>query len=320
MYKVVITDFAYKAPDIEHSILDSLDVELVDAQCKDPQKLASLVSDADAVIVGFASINANVINAMQRARVIVRYGIGVDNVDLEAAAKKRIPVCNVPDYCIDEVADHTLSLILALTRQPFVHWDAIRKGEWKLMVPIEEVRALRDMTVGLVAFGRIARSVAARLLPFKCRVLVFDPVVDSASIRSAGCEPASFDELLAASDLLSLHCPSTPKTRGMIGAKQLAQMKKGSLFVNTSRGDLVKTADLIAALNSRHIAGAGLDVTDPEPVPKDSAFLSMSNVIMTPHMASGSVRAAYNLRASAAKAAASALRGEKLTGVVNGVT
>jgi phosphoglycerate dehydrogenase-like enzyme len=106
----------------------------------------------------------------------------------------------------------------------------------------------------------------------------------------------------------------------MIGAKQLAQMKKGSLFVNTSRGDLVKTADLIAALNSRHIAGAGLDVTDPEPVPKDSAFLSMSNVIMTPHMASGSVRAAYNLRASAAKAAASALRGEKLTGVVNGVT
>ena len=270
-------------------------------------------------MTGFAPINARVIAALTKARIIVRYGIGVDNVDLEAAAKRGIPVCNVPDYCINEVADQTLALILALTRQIVSNWDGIRRGEWKLALPREQTRALRDMTVGLVAFGRISREVASRLRPFRCQIAVFDPMVDAAVIKQAGCLPLSWDELLAASDLISMHCPSTAKTRGMINRDTLARMKPGSLFVNASRGDLVNTADLVAALQSGHIAGAALDVTNPEPIPKDSPLLAMKNVVISPHSASVSERALLTLRTSVAGAVACAVRGEKPPHIVNGL-
>jgi D-3-phosphoglycerate dehydrogenase len=319
MYKLVITDYWFKSPDIEKSILDPLGCDVIAAHCRTPEEISALVADADCVLTGFAPVNAQVIAAMKKTRGIVRYGIGVDNIDLEAAAKRGIPVCNVPDYCIDEVADHALSMILALNRQLFPHCEAIRRGVWKLVVPVEQVRVLRDMTVGLVAFGRIGRAVAARLQPFKCRVCAFDPLADAAEITQLGCHAMGFDDLLAASDLVSLHCPSTPKTRGLIDSRALAHMKRGSLLVNTSRGDLVKAEDLIAALKTGHIAGAALDVTHPEPISKDSPLLKMSNVILTPHIASSSVKAEHTLRTSAATAAARVLRGEKLLNVVNGV-
>jgi D-3-phosphoglycerate dehydrogenase len=274
-----------------------------------------LVTDADYVMTGLAPIDAHVIAAMNKARIIARYGIGVDNIDLEAASKKDIPVCNVPDYCIDEVADHTMALILGLTRQIACNWDHIRLGEWKLAAPVKEMRALRNMTVGLVAFGRIGREVAARLRSFKCRILVFDPIVDAAVLEQAGCLPVGLGGLLAASDLVSLHCPSTLKARGMINRDTLAQMKEGAFFVNASRGALVNTEDLIAALKDGRIAGAALDVTDPGPIPKDSPLLAMSNVIISPHAASVSVKAMLNLRLSSASAVACAIRGEKLPNV-----
>jgi len=244
---------------------------------KDAAYLAGVVRDVDAVITGFAPVNADVIGAMQKARVIVRYGIGVDNVDLKAAAAKNIPVCNIPDYCIDEVADHTLALILAATRQLVPCVNTIKAGQWKLpaWVTLETVHALKDMTVGLVAFGRIGREVAARLKPFKSRILVFDPVVPAAAVRDAGCEPATLDEVFAKSDLLSLHCPSTEKTRYMINAESLAKMKKGAILVNASRGTLVQTPDLIAALQSGKISAVASDVSDPEPINPDNPLLKM---------------------------------------------
>jgi len=319
MPKAVITDFGVESADIERSILEPLGCQLIHGKCKTPDEVIALAADADYIMTGFAPINAQVIAALTRARIIVRYGIGVDNVDLAAAAKRGIPVCNVPAYCINEVADHTLALILALTRQIVSNWDGIRAGAWKLALPIQETKALRDMTVGLVAFGRIGREVASRLLAFHSRVCVFDPAVDAAAIKQAGCVPAGWDELLAASDLISLHCPSTPKTRGMINRETLARMKPGALFVNASRGDLVNTADLIAALNDGRLSGAGLDVTNPEPIPKDSPLLTMKNVIISPHAASVSVRAQRTLRSSVAGTVACAVRGEKLPNVVNGV-
>ena len=153
------------------------------------QQRIDLVRDADAVITQFAPVNAAVIGAMQKSRVIVRYGIGVDNVDLAAAAAKGIPVCNVPDYCIDEVADHALAMILDLTRNITANAIKVRSGSWGLATPLANIRTLKNMTVGVVGFGRIGREVAARLKAFKCKVLVFDPPVDAAVIRSAGCEP-----------------------------------------------------------------------------------------------------------------------------------
>lgn len=319
MPKVAITDYTFPSLDIETGILQPLGCEVIGRQCKTPAELIESVADADHVITQFAPVNAAVIGAMKKCRVIVRYGIGVDNVDLDASAKKGIPVCNVPDYCIDEVADHTLAFILGLTRQVVPNWDVIRHGSWKIGVPLERMRALRDMTVGLVAFGRIGREVAARLKPFKCKVQVFDPVVDAASIKLAGCVPVGWEELEATSDLITLHCPSTAKTRGMINHESLARMKKGVLLVNASRGDLINTDDLIGALNSGHVSAVALDVTNPEPIPQDSPLLKMDNVIISAHIASTSPKSVHTLRSSAANIVAMAVRGEKLPNIVNGV-
>ena len=320
MKKIAITDYTFGEIDIEKGILEPQGCAVVGNRSgNDPRLIAELVKDADAVITQFAPVNAAIIGAMEKAKVIVRYGIGVDNVDLQAAAAKNIPVCNIPDYCIDEVADHTLALILAVTRQIVPCNNAIKAGHWKLPVPIEALQALKYMTVGLVAFGRIGREVAARLKPFKCRILVFDPAMSDADVLAAGYEPATWDDVLTQSDLLSLHCPSTEKTKYMINAPTIARMKKGAILVNASRGSLVETPALVAALESGHLSAAALDVTDPAPINPDNLLLKLGNVVITPHAASATPQAVQTLRTTAAKLAAMALRGESLPNIVNGV-
>lgn len=319
MYKVVITDNPPPTLDQDRAIFAPLGAEVFSAKCKTPEEVIAFAADADCIIAGFAPINATVIAALKKARVIVRLGIGYDSVDVAAAAKAGIPVCNVPEYCLHEVADHTLALILATTRAIVPHCIDVRAGGWKLAVPLETLRALRDTTIGVVGFGRIGREVVARLKPFKGRILVFDPVVGPEVIRAEGCEPASLDALLAASDLVTLHCPVLPSTRDLIKRETLATMKRGAILVNPSRGALVNSDDLIAALRSGHLGGAALDVFTPEPMPKDSPLFTMPNVILTPHAAATSARSEQNLRNLAAQAAACALLGEKLPNVVNGV-
>ena len=319
MQKVVVTDSTFESLDVERGVLEPLGCEVVGAQCKTQDELIDLTQQADYVITQFARVDAAVIAAMEKCRIIVRYGVGVDNVDLDAAAERNIPVCNVPGYCVNEVADHTLALVLALTRWAAPCWDDIRQGRWKLPVALEHMRALKDMTVGVVGFGRIGAAVAARLIPFRCRILVCDPAVHRSVIVGARCEPVGLDELLEAADLISLHCPSTPQTQSLIDESTIRKMKRGVLLVNTSRGDVVETDHLIAALDRGHVAGAALDVTSPEPIPHDSPLLKMQNVIITPHIASVSVAAITTLRTSAAEAVACAVRGDKLPNVVNGV-
>jgi D-3-phosphoglycerate dehydrogenase len=319
---VAVTDFNPPVFDVEKSILEPLGCEVIGPakNGKDQQQLIALVRDADGVLTQFSPVTAAVIDAMQKCKVIVRYGIGVDNVDLRAAAAKRIPVCNVPDYCIDEVADHALAMILDITRKITVHDAAVKSGLWKLAVPIEQVWVLKEITVGLVGFGRIGREVALRLKPFKCKILVFDPGVEAAAIRAVGAVPASLEEVLRVSDLLSLHCPSNEKTKHLINAKSIATMKDGAILVNMARGTVVKTDDLVAALQSGKLSAAALDVTDPEPINPDNPLLKMSNVIINPHMASGSPKAVQLLRSSAAGIVALAVQGKKLPNVVNGVS
>ncbi len=320
MSKVVVTDYGFDNLDIERGILEPLGCSFASLKTgKDPGALKDLVAEADYVITQFAPVNAEVIGAMRRCRVIVRYGIGVDNVDLGAAAARSIPVCNVPDYCTDEVADHALAMILELTRRISQNAARVRTGSWALGVPIEQMRALKDMTVGIVAFGRIGREVALRLKPFKCRVLVHDPHVDAARIRKEGCTPASLDEILAQSDLLSLHCPSTEETRQMINARSLARMKPGALFVNVSRGTLVKTDDLVAALRSGALSGAAMDVADPEPLPAGHPLLSLDNVLVNPHCASASPASGLKLRTEVANIVAAVIKGKRPPNIVNGV-
>jgi D-3-phosphoglycerate dehydrogenase len=320
MPKVLVTDHTFDPLDIEQALLQPLGGNLSAHQCKTPDSLIPLVADADAVLTQFSPVNAAVIAAMQKARVIVRYGIGVDNVDLDAARARGIPVCNVPDYCIDEVADHTLAFLLALTRQVVPHCLHLRDGQWGLAVPLAKFQALRDLTVGVVGFGRIGRAVVERLRPFRCAIRVFDPVVPAEEIAKAGATArGSLEELFLGCDVLTLHCPSTARTRRMIDAAALNKLNPGALLLNLARGDLVDTAALVAALQSGHLGAAALDVCDPEPIPVDHPLRRISNVILAPHIASVSLRAVRRLRESAATAIACALRGEPLPNVVNGV-
>ena len=318
--KIAITDYSFPSLDIEESILLPLGHEIVAwKERKSASELTTLVADADAVITQFAPVNAEVIASMQRAKVIVRYGIGVDSVDLDAATARGIPVCNVPDYCIDEVADQTLAFLLAATRQVVPNAVRNREGQWGLATPLDQMRALRDMTVGIVGFGRIGREVVARLRAFKCEILVHDPVVAAGEIEQAGATPVTLRELLSQSDAISLHCPSMAQTRGMINGDSLAITKRGVILINVARGDLVDSAALTAALQSRHVAVAALDVFSPEPIPSDHPVLKMDNVIVASHIASCSVPAVRKLRETVANLAAMALRGEKLPNVVNGL-
>ena len=318
--KVAITDYSFPNLDVEEGILCPQGHQIAAWKEKHSAlQLSELLADADAVITQFAPLTTDVIQSMQRARVIVRYGIGVDNVDLLAAKARGIPVCNVPDYCIDEVADQTLAFMLATTRQVLSNCHAVREGRWGLATPLEQMRTLRDLTVGLVGFGRIGREVAARLQPFHCRVLVHDPAVTDEAVEKSGCHSARMDQLFAESDLISLHCPSMPQTRGMINRDSLSAMKQGAILINVARGDLIDSDALCEALLKKHLSAAALDVFTPEPIPSDHPMLQMENVIFASHIASCSVRAVRTLRETAATIAAMALRGEPLPNIVNGV-
>ena len=320
--KVAVTDFTFPDLSIEEEILRAEGHEIVAWKEKRPAaELAGLLAnaEADAVLVQFAPVDASVIAAMPKTRVIVRYGIGVDNVDLDAAKERGIPVCNVPDYCVDEVADHTLAFILATTRQVVPHCVKLREGGWGLATPLDQLRAMRDLTIGVVGFGRIGREVVARLKPFKSRILVHDPFAKAEDLRSEGVEPADLPGLLAASDVVTLHCPSNASTRGLINRESLALMKPTAVLINLARGDLADPDALTDALREGKIAGAALDVFAPEPIPAGHAILGMANVVLAPHIASASVPAVRKLRETVARIAAAALRGEPLPNVVNGV-
>ena len=318
--KIVITDHAFDDLSFEEKVITPTGAQLVAAQTKDPARLAEAVADADAVITQFAPVNADVIAAMRRARVIVRYGIGVDNVDLAAARNHGIPVCNVPDYCIDEVADHTLAFILALTRRVAPQSRLVHDGAWKLSGRPADFRTLAGMTCGVVGFGRIGRGVVRRLVAFGGRVLVSDPFATPEAVAALGAHAAPLPALLAESDLVTLHCPSLPETKGMINAATLAAAKPGLLVVNLSRGDLVDPAALVAALDGGKVAGAALDVFSPEPIPAGHPILGRDNVILAPHVASVSAAAVERLRATAARLAVAAISGGPLESIVNGVS
>lgn len=317
--KVAVTDYTFPDLSVEESILAAEGHDIVGwKEKRHAAELPRLVADADAVIAQFAPIDASVIDTMARARVIVRYGIGVDNVDLDAARARGIPVCNVPDYCIDEVADHTLAFILAMTRQVVPNDAGLHSGNWGLAAPLARMHALRDLTAGVVGFGRIGREVVARLKAFKARVLVHDPYAKAEDIAGVATEAADLPALLSASDVVTLHCPSTPGTRRLIRRETISLMRPGAVLVNLARGDLVDGDALAEALRDGKLAGAALDVFDPEPIPPDHPIRSLPNVVLAPHIASASAPAVRTLRVTAARIALAALRGEPLPNVVNG--
>ena len=316
-YCVVVTDHGFADLAEERRVLEPAGCTLAEARCRTAEEVAVAARDADALLVQWAPVTAGVIATLDRVKVVVRYGIGVDNVALDAARRAGIPDCNVPDYCVDEVADHTLALALALGRQLAGIDRRTRDGVWKL-APVTPMPAFREMRFVTVGFGRIARAVLSRARPFGFRLGAYDPYVPEDTIGAGGVEPVPGDRLFEEADVLSLHLPLTPETRHFVGAAELGRMKPASILVNTSRGLLVDTGALARALQAGVLAGAGLDVFETEPLPVDHPLRRCETALLTSHVAWYSEQSVPRLQRMAAEEVLRALRGEPLRNQVNG--
>ena len=282
--KVVITDWGFTSLNVEREIFSRHNIVLEAHQCKTEDDVCAIVADADVVMTQWAPVKSRAIAAMQTCRGIVRYGIGLDNVDLAAAKERGIPVRNVPDYCLNEVADHTMALMLALQRQVSHTQALVRGGVWKITPP-QTFPPLRACTLGLIGFGQIARLVAERAKSFGPTIMAFDPYASDDAFNESTTQRVDLQTLLTTADLISLHLPLTDETKYLINAQSIARMKPGALIVNTSRGGLIKTQDLLAALQENRIGGAALDVIEEEPLKADHPLLALQTVIVTSHTA-----------------------------------
>lgn len=314
--KVVVTDYTFENLDREREALRGVAEVVANRTYQGPEHLLSLARDADGIISQAAPVGADVIQHLERCRVIVRTGVGVDNVDLEAATRRGIAVCNVPDYCTEDVADHTLALALALARKLPAAAADLRRGGW-MHARLRPIRRLSSLTFGIYGFGRIARAVSCRARAFGFTLLAHDPYLPDSLFTEAGVERVDADALLARSDLLALHMPVTEDTRRLMRAETFARMKRGALLVNTARGGLVDTDALLAALDSGHLGGAALDVLETEPIPPDHPLLGRENVLVTGHLAWYSEEALRQLQQSVGEECARVLRGEAPRNVVN---
>lgn len=309
--RVVITDYGFPNVAIEQQIIESAGWELCTFQCKTEQEVIDAGMNSDAILVQFAPITSYVIDQLARCKVIVRYGVGTDNIDLEAARSRGIIVCNVPHYCIDEVADHSFALALALSRQVPTIDREVRGGLWNT-TPRRSMPASRQMTFFTIGFGRIARAVLERAQACKFNIATCDPYLSPNADLPMGVRNFSMEQTLATADILSLHAPLTAATHHMINANTLSALKPTSLLINTSRGGLVDTNALAEALDKGRLAGAGLDVFEQEPLPETHPLLKCPNVLFTSHVAWYSEISGKELQKMAAEEAVRALSGQPL--------
>jgi D-3-phosphoglycerate dehydrogenase len=265
--------------------------------------------DADAVLVTYAKLPGDLLRQLTRCKAIGRFGLGVDNIDIPAAAELGITVTYVPDYCMHEVSDHGMALILALARKIPLSNALVQAGRWD-MPAVVPIHRLVGRVLGLVGFGNIPRALAPKAKAFGLRVVTHDPYVSQQALAAAGVEGVSFDRLLEISDFVSIHAPLMPATRGLFNAEVFRKMKTGALLINTARGPLVDEEALVSALDSGRLGGAALDVVAVEPLSKDSRLIGRDNVILTPHTAFYSVEALNELQTKCAADVARVLSGE----------
>lgn len=313
--KVVLTDYVWESLDVEQRILGDL-ADLVALQTRKPDEFLPQARDCDALLNTYAGpITADTMAQMPRCRIIARYGIGVDTIDLEAATAAGIIVTNNPGYCIEEVAEHTMALLLACARKVVFYDRLVRAARWEVP-PGKPLYRVASRTLGLVGFGNIARQVALRAAAFGMRIVYCDPFVQQGDF-DVPARRMELDELLRASDFVSVHPPLTPQTRGMIGDQALSLMKPSAFLVNCARGAVVDTDALVRALDAGRIAGCALDTTDPEPLPDPHPLRGRDNVIINPHVAWYSEEAMRGLQAGAPGEVRRVLAGEWPLNVVN---
>ena len=317
-FRVVLTDYMYETIQPFYDVYNQYeDIEFVPLQLTEKRDILRETEFADAVMVHFDQIDKDVISNLKNCRIIARSAVGYDNIDLDAASAAKIPVTNVPDYCVEEVSNHTLMMILNSAKK-FNQLEAnVKKGLWGDFAIAKPIHAVRGQTLGLLGCGRIARCLAVKAQVFGIKVIAYDPYIKPEAVKDFGVTLVSREELLAQSDFISMHLLLNEDTRKSINADFFKKMKNSAIFVNTARGGLEDEDALIEALRTGEIAGAALDVLTEEGIDKDAPLQKFDNVIITPHAAWYSEQAFYTLLTSAAQEVVRALHGEPVKNQVN---
>ncbi|MFP6679982.1 MAG: C-terminal binding protein [Dehalococcoidia bacterium] len=316
MSKVLITDYTWPNIDAETSILAAAGIEVVVAPDSSVETLTELANDVDAIMFCFAQVPAQVLQNAPNCKVASRYGIGVDNLDIAACTELGIVVTNIPDYCIDEVADHVMAMALSFNRKIVKHNAMVKSSGWGSVSLTDTIHRLRDKTIGIAGMGRIGRAVALRATAFGMTVLSHDPFVQQ-SDAPEDVQMTSLETMLAESDFVTLHAPLIPQTNGMIGATELKLMKNDAFLINAARGPLIDETALIEAIKNNDIGGAGLDVLEETAPPDDHPLYAFDNVVITPHTAFFSQASTIELEERTAKEVVRVLNGQMPEIVIN---
>jgi D-3-phosphoglycerate dehydrogenase len=312
---VAVSDSVFPNLEPARAVLSKVGAELRLASAATPEAILEVGRAADGALVTYAKITEEMIRQMTRCRVISRFGIGVDNVDIPAATRAGIVVTRVPDYCIDEVSDHAMAMLLAVVRKIPLANARTQSGAWE-MPAVVPIHRLRGSVLGLVGFGRIPQLVAPKAKAFGIQVIAFDPYLPETVFQREGVRRVEFDELLKVSDYISIHTPLMPETQHLFNADAFSRMKPTAYLVNTARGPIVDEAALANALDRKQLAGAALDVMEKEP-PSGSPLLGRNNVILTPHTSFYSEESLVELQTKAAEEVVRVLTGQKPVNPVN---
>jgi D-3-phosphoglycerate dehydrogenase len=307
---VAVADSVFPSLGPAQQVLAGLNAKLYLASAATPEAILAVARQADALMVTYAKITGEIIQQLERCQIIARFGIGIDNIDVDAATQAGIVVTYVPDYCIDEVSDQAMALLLALARKVTYANQLVQAGRWE-MPAVAPLRRLRGRTLGLVGFGKIPQLLTPKAQAFGLKIITFDPYISDELTSSRGVERVTFDQLLQTSDYISIHAPLTPQTHHLFNAQAFQQMKPEALLINTARGPLVDVEALAVALDEGRLAGAALDVLPVEPPPPNLSLLGRDNVIITPHTAFYSEEALLDLQTKAAQDVAQVLTGAK---------
>lgn len=314
--KVVITDYQYEHINVERNIFQNAGFDLYDYQYKKAEELIPVVKDADAIVTQYSDVTKEVIEQLDHCKIIIKYGIGVNNIDVEAATKKGIYVCNVPDYGVEEVSDHAITMILCLAKKLRIITEALKNGDWGYTSIVPLFR-FKECKLGLVGFGRIPQLIAKKLSGFDIKIMAYDPYIKQETAKNFKVELADLDTIIKECDFISVHLPLTTETNHLINKESFKNMKNSAIIINTARGGVVCEEDLIEALNKGEIAGAGLDVFETEPIRMNHKLLHMKNVIATPHCAWYSETAITTLQYKVAQEVVNVLQGNKPYNCVN---
>lgn len=315
-FKVVVSDDRHIDYELEKQVLSACDAELVVANCTTEEELLEACADADGILLNLAPMTAKVAQGLKKCKVISRYGVGVDNVDVQACTAQGIQVCNVPDYCAEDVSDLAIGLMFAAARRIPQKDRSIREGKWNLNY--SNMRRIHGKVLSFIGFGRIARCFCQKATALGLKEIVFyDPFIGEEAGKALGARKVSFEEALALGDYVTLHIPATPENHHIINRETLSKMKSTAILINTARGALVCEEDLAEALNSGKLGGAALDTWETEPLPADSPFKTMDNCILTDHTGFNTEEALVELKTKCARNVLEILTGEKPTYPVN---